>query len=235
MIMKELKTPSLKDVFVSHMEELILTGELETGSKLPTERELADGMNVSRQVISSGIDELKRKGFVHVVPRHGMYVSDYRATGNIDTLNAIMEFRGKDLRKQEVRSLLEIRWGLERMALLDAIENAEDSEIQELREILDNLKRCGSYENAAQYGFKYLHKQSIIGRNMVIPLIYASFENVIVMMMRRFVSLYGIPQLYENLEKTWNYIAERDAEGAMKWSEELVKDVICGDHMIYND
>ena len=53
----------LRELFVNELQNMILSGKLEIGSKLPPERELAESMKVSRAVINSGIAELEKKGF----------------------------------------------------------------------------------------------------------------------------------------------------------------------------
>ena len=61
---KKLSAPSLKELFVEEIESKILSGELAIGEKLPSERELAASMQVSRAVINAGIIELEQKGFL---------------------------------------------------------------------------------------------------------------------------------------------------------------------------
>ena len=59
-------------------------------------------------------------------PRQGAYVADYRRDGNMETLMAIMDYNGGMLGKEEIRSILEVRWGLEQMTLHRVIDNASD-------------------------------------------------------------------------------------------------------------
>ena len=92
---KKLNAPSLKELFVNELQNMILSGKLEIGSKLPPERELAESMKVSRAVINSGIAELEKKGFLVVRPRIGTFVADYRRDGSLDTLVAIMNYNGE--------------------------------------------------------------------------------------------------------------------------------------------
>ena len=40
----EIVAPSMKQLFINRIEDLILSGELKPGEKLPSERELADEM-----------------------------------------------------------------------------------------------------------------------------------------------------------------------------------------------
>ncbi|MFR0955433.1 MAG: winged helix-turn-helix domain-containing protein [Roseburia inulinivorans] len=60
---KKLNAPSLRELFVNELQNMILSGKLEIGSKLPPERELAESMKVSRAVINSGIAELEKERF----------------------------------------------------------------------------------------------------------------------------------------------------------------------------
>ena len=106
---KKLNAPSLKELFVNELQNMILSGKLEIGSKLPPERELAESMKVSRAVINSGIAELEKKGFLVVRPRIGTFVADYHRDGSLDTLVAIMNYNGGVLKNREVKSVLEAR------------------------------------------------------------------------------------------------------------------------------
>ena len=62
---------SLTDLFVQQVENMILSGELRPGDQLPPARELSARMGVSRPVISAGLIELEKLGFVEIRPRQG--------------------------------------------------------------------------------------------------------------------------------------------------------------------
>ena len=129
---ERLYAPSLKELFVQQLQNRILSGDLPMGTKLPPERELCQQMHVSRAVVNAGMTELARQGFLEVCPRQGTYVADYRRNGNLDTLVAIMHYNGEILGKDEIRSILEVRWGLEKMAVARAIDFASDAELEAL-------------------------------------------------------------------------------------------------------
>ena len=44
MTFKKIDAPSIKELFLAQLEEMILSGELKPNDRLPTERELADTM-----------------------------------------------------------------------------------------------------------------------------------------------------------------------------------------------
>ncbi len=77
---QKISTPSLKDLFVKELENKILSGELKVGDKLPSERELASSMQVSRAVVNAGIAELEQKGFLIIKPRIGTFVENFIRT-----------------------------------------------------------------------------------------------------------------------------------------------------------
>ena len=113
---EKLVSPSLKDLFITHIEAMILSGELPVGQQLPPERQLAQSMGVSRAVVNSGVAELERRGFLEVRPRVGTFVTDYRRAGTLDTLKSIMTYNRGRLRNEEIRSILEIRDALDKLA-----------------------------------------------------------------------------------------------------------------------
>ena len=122
----KLFAPSLKDLFVQQLQGMILSGALPVGTQLPPERTLAEQMQVSRTVVNSGLAELSDQGFLEVRPRQGTCVADYRRRGNLDTLIAIMQYKGGVLGRDEIRSILEVRRALEHLAAERAILYASD-------------------------------------------------------------------------------------------------------------
>ena len=105
----EIVAPSIKELFIQKIEGMILSGALKPGERLPTERELADEMNISKTIVHEGIRELSRLGFLDVVSRKGVTVADYAQNGNLDTLMAIMKYNGGYLNPQTAKSLLDVR------------------------------------------------------------------------------------------------------------------------------
>ena len=82
-ILQPLRTASLKEAFIERLEELILSGEVSIGEKLPSERALAEKLGVSRPVVHEGLVELAARGLVTLKPRVGAEVNDYRRQGSL--------------------------------------------------------------------------------------------------------------------------------------------------------
>ena len=77
---ERLSAPTLKSLFVSQLQDKILSGEIPIGTALPPERELAAQMQVSRAVVNSGLAELAEEGVSaeeaeEVLRREGLILS----------------------------------------------------------------------------------------------------------------------------------------------------------------
>ena len=229
-----LYAPSLKDLFVRKLQGMILSGELALGQKLPAERELCRQMGVSRAVVNGGIAELSRQGFLEVLPRQGTYVTDYRRYGTMETLMAIMDYNGGTLGREEIRSILEVRWGLEQMALRRVIDYASDEDLERLGTFVDALGKLPTAAQAADIAFRFHHEMTLMGGNHILPLIYTSFQVPCTALWVRFCRKYGVEALYRNIEELYRLLLNRDLEGALRWSTTYLEEAIRGHQQIYH-
>lgn len=230
---QKISSPSLKELFVQQIEHLILSGQLKIGEKLPSERQLAEMMKVSRAVVNNGIAELEENGFLLVKPRSGTYVADYRRYGNLNTLMAIMKYNGGQIRNEEIRSIFEVRLALDTLVAKLCIDRISDEEIDVLQRKVEAIKNAKTISEATQEAFDFQHQFALCSGNTLIPLIFQSFKTPISTLWQRFCELYGFECLYERNYKLWTYIKNHDTAGAIAWIEESIRDYTDGDHQIY--
>lgn len=230
---EKLCAPSLKELFIQQLETMILSGKLPVGEKLPAERELAETMQVSRAVINAGIAELARKGFLTIKPRVGTFVADYRRNGTIDTLISIMNYNGGILRDDEIRSILELRLGLDSLAINLCISKITDDELHSLKEKVNSLLIAQTPEEASTVAFAFQHELAYLSGNTLMPLIFSSFRIPVITLWERFCRLYGIQTLYENTLTLYQCIEERDSSKAIEWLNTSINDTIHGNRQIY--
>jgi DNA-binding FadR family transcriptional regulator len=233
MELKKLSAPSLKEMFIQELEGMILSGKLSVGEKLPSEREIAESMQVSRGVVNSGILELSRKGFLSIRPRVGTFVADYRRTGTLETLISIINYNRGVLRSGEIRSILEIRLALSTLSLRLAIPQMTQKDIEFLRTHVDGIAKSSNNKKASEEAFEFHHELAVLSGNMLMPLIYYSFKEAVLALWERFCNLHGKEKLYVNTDTLWQFIEKRDVEGAVSWSERTVNDAITGADQIY--
>lgn len=229
----KLSAPSLKEMFINEVESKILSGALSIGEQLPTERELALSMQVSRAVVNGGIAELSRKGFLTIKPRIGVFVSDYRRNGTADTLLSIMNYNRGQLCREEVRSILEIKMVLDRLAVQLVIPKLTEEEQNSLGNLLERLKQCENTKQAAGAAFEFYHELATISGNTLLPLIYYSFRVPVLNLWERYGRKYGLETVYGSAAKLFDAIVHRDVSTAVRRVESTVGAAIRGAKEIY--
>lgn len=230
---QKITAPSLKELFVEQLEGLILSGELPIGAKLPSERELASSMQVSRAVVNAGIAEMEQKGFLVIKPRIGTFVEDYRRNGSMDTLVSIMKYNGGALANSEVKSILQLRIVLVNLAAVLAIEHASNEELKGLSSIMDSIRNSTTNESLVENTFRLYHELAFISGNSLLPLIFTSFKDLVCMLWQRYIVNYGREQLIASNEKFYSLILSKNKEAAIRFMEETTKDSIYGSKPIY--
>lgn len=229
---KKISTPSLKDLFVRELENKILSGELKVGDKLPSERELAASMQVSRAVVNTGIAELEQKGFLIIKPRVGTFVEDFYKNGTLETFSSIIRYNGGTLAKDETRSILEIRIILVNMAADLAIDCASDKDIRTLTKIADSIDENNTNDEIIETTFKLYHQLAFISGNVVLPLIFTSFKELVCKLWLRFILNNGKATLIANNKRLASLIASRDKAAARTHITDITKEAISGKHNI---
>lgn len=107
--LKPLHVDSLKEACVKRLEELILSGELKVGVRLPSERDFAASLGVSRPVLHEGLVDLSAKGLVSILPRRGVMVNDYRQSGSMAMLSTLLTYHNGKFDPQLTSSLFAMR------------------------------------------------------------------------------------------------------------------------------
>ena len=217
---------SLTDLFVQQIENMILSGELAVGEQLPPARELSIKMGVSRPVISAGLVELEKLGFVEIRPRQGVYVCDYRRKGTMETLVAIMRYNGGALRQNEVRSLLETREAMESLCVKLVCERVSTGELEQLSPILDGIRDAKDPEEAAEQTFVFHHELAVLSGNVLMPLLYHSFHPQGVYLWSMYCKRSGIQQLYQIKLRLYSALLNRDVDSAMEQTRAIMQNAI---------
>lgn len=229
----KLSAPSLKELFVQQVQDKILAGELAVGTRLPPERDMARQMQVSRAVVNGGLAELAQRGFIELRPRQGAFVADYRKSGNISTLVAIMEYNGGALANSEIRAILEVRRALEHLACELAIDNATQEDMARLGGIIDQLAVAANPRQASEIAFQFQHELAFVGGNSILPLIYYSFRSPVMTLWERFCTRHSVEALYRNSYRLFEYVRARDKAGVSAWIDAYLNESITGSRQIY--
>ncbi len=103
-----IKSNKIYEQIAEQIEQLILNGELRSGDRLPTERELAEQFGASRTAVREAMKMLEQKGLVDMRPGRGMRIIDGTSAAMRDSLGLMMRVgQTGSVNLVEVREILE--------------------------------------------------------------------------------------------------------------------------------
>jgi GntR family transcriptional repressor for pyruvate dehydrogenase complex len=222
-----LKKQTLVDDFINRFEEMILTGTLSIGEKLPSERDLAALLGVSRPVVHEGLIDLANKGLVTRSPSGGAVINDYRKDGSLPMLNSLLGFHNNLLEPNIARSTLEFRLLVEVENARLAARNRTPQQLAELQAILEqeqNLNGSAAQE-IGQLDFAFHHLIAMATGNIFYPLLLNSFKELYLSFVARFYALPGVAQqVYAYHARLVEAIAARDEQTAAAVMTRMLED-----------
>lgn len=215
--------PTIKELFIQRIEDMILSGELKPGDRLPSERELADEMKISKTIIHEGIRELARCGFLDVISRQGVTVADYANTGNLDTLLAIMNRNVQNMDRRTACSLLDLRCYLECPAMEQLASHHTDEDIRTLRTLRHRAELASkgqTEESLAQALYLYHRTLMKLSGNTITPLITNALVSAVLPFWSEYEQMNGVDTALQRLDHFTDLIEQ----GQGKQAAQLLRD-----------
>ena len=136
-VLEPIRPKKISEEIVSQVKQLISKGELKPGDRIPSERELATMLGVSRPSVREAIMVLEAMGFVESRQGGGTYVKALTEASIMNPLAKLVEKRDPEL----LRSLAEVRMGLESWSAYLAAQRATDSDIAEMRRLYKVMEK----------------------------------------------------------------------------------------------
>ena len=134
---------------VLQIQEMIRSGELKKGDRLPPERQLAEMLQVGRPAVKQAISALEAMGIVTCLQGNGNYITS--DLGNVFS-PIVMQFY---LDNGNLDDILEFRYILEVQTASLAALKITDEQVKEFAELLREMKEASEKENAIETRKKY--------------------------------------------------------------------------------
>ncbi|WP_255754961.1 FadR/GntR family transcriptional regulator [Massilia sp. erpn] len=126
------------------LEKALLEGSLPPGSRLPSERVLAEQYEVSRNTVREAVQRLAARGLVRSRPGAGVYVTDQLRTGIASPWGQLVADHPA-LRDD----ILEFRRVLEGATAYFAAMRADDEDVERIGVLMDQLEQARRDEDMA--------------------------------------------------------------------------------------
>ena len=130
-VLEPIRPKKISEEIVNQIKQLISKGDLKPGDRIPSERELATMLGVSRPSVREAIMVLEAMGFLDSRQGGGTFVKALTEGSIMDPLAKLVEKRDPEL----LRALAEVRMGLEGWSAYLAAKRATAEDIAELRRL----------------------------------------------------------------------------------------------------
>ncbi|MCP2328767.1 DNA-binding FadR family transcriptional regulator [Hamadaea flava] len=162
---------ALTDEAIERIKEMIVSGELRPGGRLPKESDLAVRLGLSRNSLREAVKALSLIRVLDVRQGDGTYVTSLQPAVLLDTVGFIIDFHRDD----SVLDLLEVRRILESEATALAARKMTDEQLAELGTVIDGMESAADINELIDADLEF-HRQ--IARGAGNPVLASLIESL---------------------------------------------------------
>ena len=196
----------LRDVVFNTLRQAILKGELAPGERL-MEIQLAEKLGVSRTPIREAIRKLELEGLVLMIPRKGAQVAE--------------------ITEKDLKDVLEVRIGLEELAVKFVCQRIDDRQLRELQEASRKFAEAVQSEDLTKLAEADVNFHDLIYKATGNERLVQLLNNIREQMYRYRVEYLKDEEvrssLVEEHNRLWKALKERDAEQAARITQEHIE------------
>jgi GntR family transcriptional repressor for pyruvate dehydrogenase complex len=126
---------AVTDEAIARIRDLIKSGGLRPGDRLPPEKELSESLGLSRNSLREAVKALEMINVLDVRRGDGTYVTNLRPSSAMDAMSFVLELQ----QDETIVDLLEVRRVLEAAAGARAAARITAEQVAELKRLLDQV------------------------------------------------------------------------------------------------
>lgn len=207
-----IKTPKVYDQVIEQIKNKIKSGEIKKGDKLPSEREMAESLNVSRTSVREALRALEVIGLVESRQGAGNYIRTNFDNSLFEPLSIMFM-----LQESSLEDIYDLRETLELQCARLSAKNIEDDELEFLTILLDRMYIAKSEKESLELDIKFHHLIAKSSRNVLL----INILEVISQLMDEFIKKSRMQILHEGNTR----------ENILEIHENLVRALKCRDEL----
>ena len=208
---KPIKTKKIYEEIVEQLRELISTGTFNPGDKLPSERDMAQMLGVSRASVREAVVALQAMGVLDVKPGEGTFVSASMNSEMIEPLALVLS-----VERNPLAQLMEVRRILEAEAAALAAQRATEQDRLKMVEVLNDMKATAErHEQGVEFDLFFHFSIAYATKNTLLLIIIKTLDN---MMHQTFL-----------VDRTEMYSNPKTAERILNEHQVILDAILAGD------
>lgn len=211
------------DVIIKQIKELLLSGQLKPGDRLPPERALSEKFGVGRTYVRDAIRKLEFYGILKTRPQSGTFVAGIGISALEGLISDILR-----IDSYSFLSLVETRVLLETSSIQFACERRTEADLLQLEVSLNNyLEKARAGTSAVEEDLMFHLTIAEISKNAVL-------KSLLLIIIPDIISNYAVFKVCSNgtqkalqeHEQLFSYIRERKADAAAAMMKEHLQGVM---------
>lgn len=213
---QKIRPKRVSDEIYDQLKALIFNGQLKPGYKLPSERELALKMQISRPPLREAVMKLEAQGFLEQIQGDGTYVKSMTS----QKMDRVFEELAK--RENTIFDIMEIRTILEIWAAETAARKADEKSFEEIEKYLKEMEEAKNKEKIGFVSDASFHAAISKATNNVLLIhminnLYQWIEKISYdVRMRKYQNPQAHLELYDQHREIFYSIKQRKSEQAAK-------------------
>ena len=170
----------------------ILEGTYASGSRLPTERELAEVFGMTRTVVREALKRLEALGLIRIRQGSGIYVEDFQLTSGIELFDVLLTSEDGTVNLRFLRDVIEFRGHMVRIIVRLAAARRTPEELAAIREMVYERRTCpGGVQQLDELNIGLFRAIAEAAHNQVYRLVFNTMGRIYV----KLRGLYDTPLL----------------------------------------
>ncbi|MEN6488342.1 MAG: FadR/GntR family transcriptional regulator [Smithella sp.] len=171
---RPVKTKKIYEEIVNQIKNMISTGTFKPGDRLPSERDMAELLGVSRASVREAVTVLQAMGILEVKPGDGTFVAFSDHSEMIEPLALVLSIENNPLAQ-----LMEVRCILEGEAAAFAAIRASQDNKQQMMDVLNDMKDTAERrEQGVQFDLLFHFAIAQATQNRVLERIIKTLDNM---------------------------------------------------------
>lgn len=173
-MLSPVKNTKIYEIVMEQIKDIVKKGELKSGDKLPSERDLCEELQVSRTSVREALKALEMLGLVESRHGEGNFIKDNFEDNLLKPLSIVFLLLGS-----KNKDILDLRKIIEPETAALAAQNITIEQLSELREILNKLKITSDAEACASLDKKFHYKIAQASGNHLVSTVMYSVSSLI--------------------------------------------------------
>ncbi len=152
---------TVTDEAIARIRDLIRSGGLRPGDRLPPEKELSESLGLSRNSLREAVKALEMINVLAVRRGDGTYVTNLRPSSAMDAMSFVLELQ----QDETIVDLLEVRRVLEAAAGSRAAARITSAQVEELQQMLTQVGPHSDVEELVTHDLAFHRRIAMISGN----------------------------------------------------------------------